>query len=310
MAARGNPKDAQGPKKPSRRWRRLKRVLGLLALGACVGGVGYGFSVLGQDVRELPMYQMSSESLRLVEGPTWMTPSILADLDVRPQLPERFSLLDPDICRQVAEAYERIVWVDRVDRVAKLDPRVDPERPPLEIQLTFRRPMAYVEGPQGSYLVDARGIRLPGVYADPPRLGKVALLVIRGVDSAPPGPGHAWLDAGLQAGVRVAEVVEPYREKYRVVRIDVSNVGGRRDRKDTEISLYTRGNPPTRIKWGKAPSPEAEILQEKTLAEKVAYLNYVYEKLRGRVDGYLDYIDVPNETIRRRPTELTNRVRS
>jgi len=302
LAEKTAEKDA---KRPSRLWRRVKLVLALVLLGGSVAGLAFGFTFLGRDVRELPMYQMTAESLRLVEGPSWMTPAILADLDVRDQLPERFSLLDPDIGARVAKAYEQVVWVERVERVVKLDPRADPERPPLEVMLKFRRPVAYVQGPQGYYLVDGKGIRLPGVYTDVPRLGKVTLLVINGVDTPPPDPGHPWFDPSLEAGVRVADVVEPYREKYRVTRIDVGNVGGRRSKGDSEISLYTKSIPPTRIKWGKAPSPEAEVLQEKTLAEKVAYLNYVYEKLGGRVDGVLDYIDVPNETIRRRTTELT-----
>jgi hypothetical protein len=292
-------------KKPSGLWRRVKVALALMLVGGSIAGLAFGFAYLDRDVRALPMYQMTSESLRLIEGPTWMTPAILADLDVRDRLPERFSLLDPDICQRVAKAYEQVVWVERVSRVVKMDPRADPARSPLEVTLKFRRPVAYVQGAQGYYLVDGKGIRLPGVYTDVPCLGKVTLLMINGVDTPPPDPGHPWFDPSLEAGVAVADVVEPYREKYRVTRIDVANVGGRRNKGDSEILLYTKSIPPTRIKWGKAPSPEAEILQEKTLAQKVSYLNYVYEKLGGRVDGVLDYIDVPNEIICRRTSQLT-----
>lgn len=294
--------------KPSLRRRMLKAAFALVALGACGAGLVWGFSRLDESVSRLPMYQMTSESLRLVEGPPWMTPAILADLDIRDQLPQRFSLLAPDICGRVARAYEQVVWVERVERVEKRDPRVSPDEPPLEVQLKFRRPVAFVEGNRGAYLVDAQGVRLPGVYPEAPRLGDCTLLVIRGVNSAPPTPGHAWLGGSVLAGVRVAEAVAPQQEVYRVTTIDVANYGGRRDPRDTEIALYTKNG--TRIKWGKAPSPEAEMLQEKSLAEKVAYLNYVYERLGWRVDGVIDYIDVPNETIRRRATSLSTRLRS
>ncbi|MCX5675594.1 MAG: hypothetical protein NTX87_11365, partial [Planctomycetota bacterium] len=66
------------------------------------------------------------------------------------------------------------------------------------------------------------------------------------------------------------------------------------------IALWTAND--TRIKWGKAPGPGAVILEEKTPEEKVAYLDYVYQFLHGEVDGYLSYIDVQNEAIRRRAT--------
>lgn len=300
--------NTRGGGKPSLRWRLLKAWLALVVLGAAAGGAVYGLGRLDTHVRAMPMYQMTRESLRLVEGPSWMTPAILADLDVRDRLPERFSLLDPDVCLRVARAYEEVAWVERVERVEKRDPRVNPADPPLEVRLRFRCPVAFVEGDRGTYLVDAEGVRLPGVYPSAPRLGQATLLVIRGAHATPPQPGRQWLGGGVLAGVRVAEAVSPQRQVYQVTTIDVENFGGRRNPRDTEIALYTRSG--TRIKWGKAPSAEAELLQEKTLAEKVAYLNYVYERLGGRVDGVLEYIDVPNETIRRRATSLTTRLRS
>jgi hypothetical protein len=72
--------------------------------------------------------------------------------------------------------------------------------------------------------------------------------------------------------------------------------------------LYTTQE--TRIKWGKAPTPEAELLQEKTPTEKVAYLDYVYKSLHGQVDGVLSYIDIQNEAIKRRSTDVATRIRS
>jgi CTP:molybdopterin cytidylyltransferase MocA len=114
----------------------------------------------------------------------------------------------------------------------------------------------------------------------------------------------------LSAAVKVAGAVEPRREQFRLASIDVSNFGGRLNPRDTEIALYTAND--TRIKWGKAPSPEAAMLQEKTLTEKVMYLEHVYKSLGGQVDGVLAYIDIPNEAIRRRaaPDAVTTRVRS
>lgn len=265
----------------------------------------YGTMRLREEVRVQPAYIVSAESLRLVKGPAWMTPAILGELDVTvldPAFPKRFSLLDPDVCRRIAAAYERCVWVERVERVIKHDPRVNPDSPPLEVYLKFRRPIAFVQQPDGFCLVDGHGVRLPGVYREP-RLGPVRLLVITGISSSPPAAGQVWSEPALQSAVQVADAMAPRREAFRLVSVDVSNFGGRRDPRDTEIALYTTND--TRIKWGKAPSSEAALLREKTPAEKVAYLDYVYQSLEGQVDGVLLYIDIPNEAIRRRTADVT-----
>jgi len=291
-------------------WRLLRGTLVALLTAAVGCGAIWGFDALRQQVRLSPGYQVSSESLRLVKGPSWMTPAILAELDVAsldPEFPREFSLLDEGISARIAAAYERSLWVDRVERIVKHDPRVDPQNPPLEVFLKFRRPIAFVQVQDGFALVDDQGVRLPGLYREP-RLGAARFLVITGVPWLTPRPGQGWDDPSLQAGVQVACAVEPKREAFRLASIDVSNFGYRRDRRDTEIALYTVSE--TRIKWGKAPSSEAELLQEKTLVEKVAYLDYVYQTMHGRVDGVLAYIDVQNEVILRRSTDLATRVRS
>lgn len=287
----------------------LKSLLVAAAAAIFCGAVGYGFVRMGEAVRAAPEYQVSRASLRLVAGPEWMTPAILAELDVTRELPERFNLLDPTIAARVAGAYERCVWIERVVSVVKRDPRVAGKGPPLEVRLKFRRPVAFVQvsGRDGFYLVDGRAVRLPGVYREP-KLGEVRLLVIMGCREPPPEPGRLWATPALESGVRVADAVQSRREKFGLTTVDVSNFGGRRDPRETEVALYTENH--TQIKWGKAPTPEAERLQEKSPAEKVGYLDFVYDRLEGRVDGVLSYIDIPNEAIGRRSAPDSNRLRS
>jgi hypothetical protein len=291
-------------------WRLLKGALVALVTAALGCGILYGLDELRDNVRISPGYVMTSECLKLVKGPSWMTPEVLAELEVvrlDPDLPKRFSLLDAEVGPRLAAAYERSPWVAQVERIVKHDPRVDPSRPPLEVFLKFRRPIAFVQIPDGFYLADDQGVRLPGLYREP-RLGATRLIVITGAPAYAPDPGQAWTDPSLLAAVKVAAAVEPRRETFRLASIDVSNFGGRHDPRDTEIALYTTND--TRIKWGKAPTSEAAMLQEKSPAEKVAYLEYVYKTLQGRVDGVLVYIDIPNEAIRHRSTDVATRVRS
>jgi hypothetical protein len=297
-------KDPEGKPRPATPfvWRALKVVLVALATAAVGCGFLYALDVFRAEVRVSPGYVMTADSLRLVTYPKWMTEAILSELDVGrldPEFPYRFSLLDPGVCERIARAYERCLWVERVERIVKHDPRVDPGRAPLEVFLKFRRPLAFVQGRDGFCLLDERGVRLPGVYAEP-RLGATKFLVVTGIPALPPEPGQAWSDPAVQAALKVADVVDARREAWRLATIDLSNYGGRRDPRDTEITLWTVND--TRIKWGKAPGPGAVILEEKTPEEKVAYLDYVYQFLHGQVDGHLLYIDVQNEAIRRRAT--------
>jgi hypothetical protein len=290
--------------------RALKGTCVALVTAAVGCGLCYGISVLREQVAALPMYQMSADSLHLVKGPDWMTPAIRAEVSaglLPGDFPQQFSLLEEDISRQIAAAYQKCIWVERVERVVKHDPRSDPKTPPLEVFLKFRRPIAMVVHRDGFCLVDTKNVRLPGVYSEP-RLGAVQFLEIAGVTSSPPAPGEAWADPALQAGVRVVEAVESKRDAFRLVAVDVSNFGGRRSKADTEIVLLTARR--TCIKWGKAPSPEASALDEKTPEEKVAYLDFVYKRMNGQVDGVLSYIDIPNMVVRRLPPDTATRLRS
>jgi hypothetical protein len=304
-------KDKSDDRQPRSFLFRLLKGAGVAVITIAIGcGIYYGMGLLGEDVRRSPSYQVSAESLRLVKGPSWMTSDILNELDVMkldPDFPGHFSLLDEGILERIATAYRQCPWVESVEKIVKHDPRVNADVPPLEVFLKFRRPIAFVEIRDGYCLVDDKGVRLPGAYSEP-HLGATPLLVITGVTTPPPAVAQRWADAGLLAGARVAEALEVKREAFHLASVDVSNMDGRRNPRDTEISLLTQNG--TLIKWGKAPTPDAALLQEMTPEEKVAYLDYVYKKLNGQVDGVLAYIDVPNTSIRSRPTDVVTRVRS
>jgi hypothetical protein len=305
---------SSGKKPASRGWRIAKGVLACVVVAGLGSGAVWGYAALHENVRTSPQYRMTSQSLVLERFPPWMTEAIRSELDVRrldPTFPKEFSLLDDDVCDRMAEAYGRCLWVERVERIVRRDPRsntwADPNRPSLEIDLKFRRPLAFVQVQEGFCLVDEQGVRLPGLYHEP-RLGNSTFLAVTGVPWLAPQPGQAWADPALAAALKVASAVESKRQTFHLVSVDMSNFGYKRSPRDTEIALWTANE--TRIKWGKAPSPEAERLQEKTAVEKVAYLEFVYKSLHGQVDGVLSYIDIPNEAIKRRSTDVATRVRS
>jgi hypothetical protein len=305
-----NKDKASDDKAPSGRWRLLKGALVAVVTAVLGGGLVWGYYALRDRVRESPGYQITCENLTLVEAPVWMTEDIRAEIQMSrldPDFPKRFSLLDEDVCQRVADAYAQCPWVERVEKVVKHDPRMDPRRI-LEISLKFRHPLAFVQVQENSLcLVDEQGVRLPGLYTAP-RLGASTFIVITGVPWAAPDPGRKWNDESLAAGLKVAAAVEAKRKAFHLVSVDVSNFGYRQDRRETEVVLATAHN--TRIKWGRAPTPQAELLQEESCAEKVAYLDLCYKSLHGQVDGVIEYIDIPNQAYYPRSRDVALRVRS
>jgi hypothetical protein len=289
---------------------RLVKGASVAVLTAAVGCAAvWGLQLLHTDLSATPEYQVLTDSMR-VEPLPWMTAAVVAELDLRaldPTFPDTFSLLDKSVAPRIAAAYESSPWIESVERIVKHDPRVDSGTPPLEVFLKFRRPAAFIEVRDGFLLVDSQGVRLPGAYGAP-HVGAVDLMIVRGVTVPPPEVGRKWDDPALAAGVRVAEAVNARQKTFKLAYIDVSNVGGRVNPRASEVSLVTEQN--TQIKWGMAPTHQAALLQEKTPEEKVAYLEHVYQQLHGQVDGVLEYIDIPNTVILRRPTETATRVRS
>ncbi len=303
------------PDGPSLRRRALVAAgLVLLVIGGCAG-LWAGFRALGRIAATSPAYLVSREDVSLVRGPAWMTPEMRAELDLAslaPEFPDRISLLDKDLCRRIADAYASSLWVERVEAVEKRDPRVDPDCR-LVVRLKFRRPVAFIRDGGAYCLVDEQGVRLPGRYREPVlrqcgRDGRdQPLLVLAGVEGPAPRPGQVWASDALQAGLHVADGLTARQGVYGLRVVDVSNVGYRRSDARPEVTVYTANR--TEIRWGKAPTRQAALLAEKSIARKVEYLDYVYEQI-GRFDGVLDYIDIPNEVIRRRTADGGHRVRS
>ncbi len=294
--------------------RLLKPALVLAAIAAGAGGIVYGFDRLGRLVQRHPDYVVARTDLALEEVPGWVPPEALDDLDLAkldPEFPPYFSLLDRAVCRRVAEAYERSVWVEEVVRVEKRDPRIGGER--LLMRLRFRRPAAFVRRGEALYLAAHDGVRLPGVYREPvlatcgSKGDGLELLEVRGVAEEPPAPGRAWTAESLRAGLRIVAGLEPRRTDFRLAAVDVSNFGYRLSRRRSEVAVYTEGQ--TEIRWGKAPTERAALLHERSVAEKVEYLDYVHRRV-GAFDGVLEYVDIPNEVIRRRSHTTTYRLRS
>jgi hypothetical protein len=165
---------------------------------------------------------------------------------VRVDLGTGGSLFDAGLVERVARAFESSPWIRRVLAVE----RVFPDR--LRVRFEYRRAHAAVRRANGHVLVDSDGVRLPGVWADPPTCDRPA--VITGIASAPPTPGKVWDDPALRAGLAMADFVhgDPILRRLGVKEVDVANFGGRLDPRRTEVALVTAGG--CVVHWGRDPS--------------------------------------------------------
>lgn len=187
------------------------------------------------------------------------------------------SLFDPGLVEQVGRSFEECPWIKRVTAVE----RVFPDQ--LRVRFEYRLPHAAVrrQGGAGYVLVDAEGVRLPGVYAEPPA-SCVRSVEITGLASLPPEPGRAWTDPALKAALGLADFAQENSllARLKVREVDVSNFGGRADPRRSEVTFVTATG--CAIAWGRAPgagkfgepSPEEKL---ENLREVLA----VYPGLHG-----------------------------
>ncbi len=218
-------------------------------------------------------YQVETATLNVSVDPSW---AVAAADDPRP-VPFPFpgkvcSLRTPDLPRRLAAFYEASPWVDHVEKIEVRLPNQ------VKVRLVVREPVVAVKWGETHYLVDKKGVRLPGQYAD---LAGVPyeLFRVSGVQASLPKPGERWADAGIPAGVAVAAALRDggVDAELAIDSIDVANVDGRLDPNRSEIVLHTGER--TAIEWGR--SPWTKKFGEPTMDSKLENLRLAMEAAPG-----------------------------
>ena len=226
-------------------WLLAKTKTGLLAMGiqGAIVAVVFVASIIGvraarREVTRLPEFSVFPARLR-TEAPPWCAGSLGQVAFPR----EVYSIFDPQLTRDVAQAYLGSPWVKAVRRVAKRYPNE------LEIELDLRQPAAFVRLPDACHAIDADGIVLPLDY---PKWDHELrpLPLIFGVKTSPPAPGQRWADAGTLAALSVLGVLSAEPALLKQVHfVDVSNLDGVIDSQRSEVLLFTRRR--VRVAWGR-----------------------------------------------------------
>lgn len=185
------------------------------------------------------------------------------------------SLFDPGLVERVGRTFEECAWIKRVTAVE----RVFPDQ--LRVRFEYRTPHVAVKRHDGYVIVDAEGVRLPGVYTEPPRSCE-RTVQIAGVASLPPEPGRPWTDPALKAAMGLADFAQenPLLARLKVREVDVSNFDGKVDARRSEVAFLTAAG--STIAWGRAPG--AGKFGEPSSEEKLENLREVlavYPNLQG-----------------------------
>lgn len=218
-------------------------------------------------------YQLETASLYRDMAPEYARPAADDPAPARFPFPSKVCLLKtPDLAKQLAAYYEASPWVDHVDKVEVTLPNQ------VRVRVVVREPVVAVAWEGTHYLVDKRGVRLPGAYAD---LSQVPyeLFRVTGVVATLPRPGDRWDDPGIPAGVAVAAALRDAGVDGAVGTdvIDVSNVDGRLDPNRSEIVLRTREM--ASIEWGR--SPWTRKYGEPTMDQKLENLRLALSAAPG-----------------------------
>lgn len=251
-------------------WTRLVLPFVVLLIGAA-GALGM-VRLEGHVEREV--LRARSPSIVLVDLPPSLT--TLASNDLHEWLGQavrsRESWLEPGICQDMVERLRSSGWVAAVQYVRRNSDGL------FEVSCRYRVPAAMVEHGTGVVLVDAAGVRLPGVYAYDP-----SWKLIQGVRAGAPSAGESWPGDDLRAGLQLIQDLAPQPFAHQISAVIVDNYGGRVDARASHIELAT-DQAGGRIRWGSAPGKEVE---ENSAARKMAILNQNFRRT-GRVDaGYL-----------------------
>jgi len=244
-----------------------------------VAGAVVAFSRFVPDLRNRPEYQFRMEESRITPPPAWVPAGILKEVMADAPLPETVSLLDPDLCRNVARAWERHPWVKRV-----LCVQITSE-PALVVDVEYRQPAALIRVVDGFYPVDQDGILLPP--RDFSSTSTELLPQVQNIVSTPhDGVGKPWGDPVVVAVAKLAAVLAPeqnlalYWNRFQLKSIIAPTLSNPAAAPDQLIfELETAGG--NRVVWGRPPGEDSlEPTPEVKLARLVEY-----QSRFGSLDG-------------------------
>jgi hypothetical protein len=232
---------------------RRVRVVIVLAVVAALGlAAREAWRRTASIIASRDRYLLPAEAITVTPPPEWIVADVREQVIHAAGLDRRLSILDPEFAKRIEDAFALHPWVASIERIEKKFP------PAVQVELTYRKPVAAIEIPVGDSRallpVDARGVHLP--TEDVPLIRRQYLPRITGV-SGQPSVGQQWEDPRVAGAVDLAVMLADVWEPLHLMEICPSArtelQGGR------QVFVYdivTRGGW-TKIVWGAGPHEQA-----------------------------------------------------
>jgi hypothetical protein len=293
--------EKKGDKKQSEptAWQRSLRRVALWGIVAALGctAFGMGYGKLKRHVQDRYATPKVPPDVVLVNRPAWMNEFLAERITAVARPGRRADAFDQtllvDVHDQLLSDPDVAAWIEHIKSVRRVYGQGPGDR--IEVDAVYRSPIALVRHDEDFWLVDSRGVMLPESFLaeQVPQVvvgqdGKLVIRVIDGVAGKPGDPGSLWKGDDLQAALELLRMIHGRSFAQDVVKIDVSNFGGRRDAQAAHIVLVTRYN--TQIRWGR-PISTADPFVEVSAARKLEYLERIMAEF-GQVDARRPWIDI------------------
>jgi hypothetical protein len=242
------------------------------------------------DIGNRPEYQLNCAEIHVNDMPQWVPKNLVTQVVSQARLGARRSILEEGLTTEIATAFQKHPWVEKVIKVTKAVPaRID-------VELAYRRPVAMVEVLTGLLPVDAAGVLLPPTDFTPDDARRYPL--ISQPKTSPRGAvGTEWGDPQVVAAAKLAAVILPHWKDFNLAAIVIPmGIDLRAPIAEVVFELQTNGN--SRIVWGRAPGVPYPL--ELTPEQKIGRL----EECLSRYGGF-DLPDGPYEIDIRHFKEIT-----
>lgn len=292
------PQKVRKPADPERARAVRRFILKALFTFLLIGSAAWGYWSLHKQVKTRIAFSPEPPQVVLVNRPVWMSDFLAATIarSVRP--PVGHSALDHQMLVDCVALLKHNPWIKDVRQVRRVF--VEAPGDTLEVDCDYRAPVALVGFDNRYVLVDGDGTVLPEVFNDSEveRIvyghdGKTNIRIIEGVSRRPPLAGHRWAGDDLAAGLWMVKTLaqRPFAEE--IMKVDVSNYGGRANANTAHLVLITRHA--TEIRWGQSHNWRGF---ETPVERKLANLEQVYSRY-GRVDANQQWIDLRFDRVLR-----------